>query len=215
MSRIVLTCLLPAGLTRNSGALKMFEHPDQDSHLEGTAPEAEPEPGPETSGSEIVDASAIFLFRIDAVVLGPWTHPPEGGQVRTANLRLVLLEILKGKLAQTPREAFDLAVLQRGGPILEDPGVWSSVGLQPGIQLVAFSNGPSTDARVLLTGAHIVRFVEAHKVMDDTRAAMHLESEHAPPDNVLSVAATSPERWGDTFARYAWVRDRKRTRLNS
>jgi hypothetical protein len=202
----MLAALLLTLLT-TSGAFIMFEPADQDISQEETAldPEPEPAPAPETSGSEIVDASAIFLLRVDTANFGPWTNPPEGGQVRTVKLRFTLLEVLKGRLTQASGEAFDLDVLQHGGP-LQDPGLWGAVKLDPGTQLVAYTQGAPTDARLLLTDPLCIRLAEARKVLEDTRAAMLIENRNASSDTVLSAAATAAERFGDLFARYVWTR---------
>lgn len=182
----------------------MFEPPDQDISQEETALEQEPEP--ETSDSEIIDASAIFLLRVDTANFGPWTLQPDGGRVRTVKFRSTLVEVLKGRLTQTPGEAFDLAVLQHDGSRWDYPGLWAAVKLDPGTELVAYTNGPPTDARLLLTDQYCVQLAEAREVLEDTRAAMLIENRNAPPDTVLLAAATSAERFGDLFARYVWTR---------
>jgi hypothetical protein len=204
----MLASLLVTILTTGSGALIMSEPSDQDISREQSALELEPDllPVSETSGSEIVDASAIFLLRVDKADFGPWRRPSEGGEVRTAKLRFILVDVLKGQLAQTPGQAFDLAVLQHGGSQLQYPGLWSIVKLDPGTELVAYTNGPLTDAGLLLTDQHCVRLAEARKVLDDTRAAMLVEKRTMAPGELLTATANHTERFGDTFARFLWSR---------
>ena len=185
----------------------MFEPADQDISQEETAldPEPEPAPAPETSGSEIVDASAIFLLRVDTANFGPWTNPPEGGQVRTAKLRFTLLEVLKGRLTQAPGKPSTLTCCNTADPC-KTPVCGEQSNWIPGTQLVAYTQGAPTDARLLLTDPLCIRLAEARKVLEDTRAAMLIESRNAPPDTVLSAAATAAGRFGDLFARYVWTR---------
>jgi hypothetical protein len=200
----MLACFLVVLLTTSSGVFIMFEPPDQDIPQDETA--IEPEPAPEISGSEIKDATAIFLLRLETAVFGAWIRSPEGQRSRTAKLQFTLLEVFKGHLIQKPGEAFDLAVLQHGDAGFEDPGLWSHVKMAPGTELIAFTNGPSNDARLLLSDRYCIRLPEASGVLDDTRAAMLIENENLPPVKVLTLAATSANRFGDLFARYVWSR---------
>jgi hypothetical protein len=188
----------------------MYEPQDQEIYQDDQEAAAEPEPEPtpeiETSGSEVADAAAIFRLRIDAVSLGAWANAPEGGRMRTGRLRLTLAEVLKGRLGQNPGEAFEMEITQRGGAILQDPGVWTPVELAPGSELVAFTRGESSDVKGLLTDENCIRLAPAREVLDDTRAAMLIENRNPPPEMVLTAAAGSAERFGGVFARYVWTR---------
>jgi hypothetical protein len=170
-----------------------------------------------------MNAEHIFVFRYDGVLrVGesgyedtPGTHlnrtlnPPL--PYREATLKLTIVEELKGRLRQRRGVPFaqpihDITLRTRGLP-----NIWTRRShWQPGARLLAWCDGSSNDATVLLAGKlvdrHCENFREEPKAIEDTRAIVALERARAPLDTVLRTARAEVAMRGYVFAEYVGAR---------
>jgi hypothetical protein len=157
--------------------------------------------------SEIFRCPAILLIRLDSVQLGPWRADSDPVPTRTATLQIAIEDVLKGEIRQAVGARVPLQVTQRGGRVVMDYyGLWSHVPLTPGARFVAFCDGSTEDAALLLKGdEHCEQLLPAEKALADTRAAIELEKRNAAADQILSQAETQAPERGDLFARFVWA----------
>jgi hypothetical protein len=170
-------------------------------------------PSVETSSrSEVLNSSAIFVFRVIAVSFGAW-QPEQGGlQNREVNLTLDIEDSLKGTLLQRKGEPFKLLVRQRGTGsyrVMDYYGLWSHVSLQPDVRFVAFCKGQSNDATVLLTNDQDTRLLDPQNALPDTKAALELEARQAPSSEIIQAARNDFRQRRGIFARYIWERTKE------
>jgi hypothetical protein len=159
-------------------------------------------------GSEVLHSSTIFAFKLQRVEFGPWIKTAALPQ-RPVKMRIVLEDVLKGKIAQKPHDPLDLTVEQRGSPDgieLDYYGLWSHIPLASGSEFIAFCHGNSADVSVLLKDdTHCDRLTPATgRILSDTRAALMLESKHPSVEQVMESLTHGASEAGDVFARYAW-----------
>lgn len=156
--------------------------------------------------SQILRASHILVVTIRSADVGPWMpHQPTGEQRRVA-LGLSLDEVVKGAVAQPPGAALriDITQLRVGVGWRPPPGLWSSVALDVGAQLVAFSRTASDDAAVILNEPAGERIMRAAQALAD----VHLVAQTADLE-LRAVTATARPRaatLGFLFAEYLWAR---------
>lgn len=161
------------------------------------------------SESEILRAAAILLVRILDSGPGPWIDQGNGLQTREVALRLRIEEVLKGEVRQAAGEPFELRVVQRrpSGPRSSDfYGLWSYVPLTGGTELLAFCRGDSDDARVLLAEESCEELWDDPQSLQDTRAALALETADHSPFEILAAAEAQAAERGSIFARYVLAR---------
>lgn len=158
------------------------------------------------SPSEVLRASAILLIRLDEVVFGSWTPESESGVMsREVTMRLVILEVLKGRVRQRVGEPFALRVRQRGSGsrrVMDFYGVWSHARLDEGATLLAFCRGPSDDATQLLSEENCDELLDPATALEDTRAALEAEHENLSVADLSKRAESRAGPAGDVFARY-------------
>lgn len=159
--------------------------------------------------SEILRATAIFLFKLAEVKLGPW-EPSGSAQARSVEMHLAIERVYKGEVQPRPGEMFVHRVQRRGLPsgiAMDDHGLWSHPSLKPGSRVLAFCTGTAHDARQLLTDAQCERLYDPPEPASrDVEAAMALEAARATPDKILAAAAAQADQRTDIFARYVWAR---------
>jgi hypothetical protein len=159
--------------------------------------------------SEILRATAIFLFKLVEVKLGPW-EGTGAVQARSVEMHLTIERVYKGEVQPRPGEIFEHRVQRRGLPsgiAMDDYGLWSHPSLKPGSRILAFCTGADHDARQLLTDAQCERLYDPPEpAARDVEAAMALEAAKASPDRILATAAAQADQRTDIFARYAWAR---------
>lgn len=162
------------------------------------------------SESEILRASVILLIQLRDVTFGPWVKEPEGDlMARDVTMQVIIEEVLKGKVRQNVGEPFEHKVKQRGTGgfrVMDFYGLWSHVPLADGVRFVAFCRGDSEDATVLITDETCEQLVDPKTALDDTRAALELETQDLSAADVLARAETLKDKRGDFFARYVWAR---------
>jgi len=159
--------------------------------------------------SEILRATAIFLFKLVEVKLGPW-EGSEAVKVRSVEMRLTIERVYKGEVGPRPGEIFGHRVQRRGLPsgiVMDDYGLWSHPSLKPGSRVLAFCTGAAHDARQLLTDAQCERLYDPPEPASrDVEAALALEAAKAPPDKILATAMAQADQRADIFARYVWAK---------
>lgn len=163
------------------------------------------------SESQVLRAAAILLVRILDAGFGPWTDQGSGLQAREVALRLRIEEVLKGEVRQAPGVPFEVRVVQRrpSGPRSSDfYGLWSYVPLTAGTELLAFCRGGSDDARLLLAEESCEELWDDPQALQDTRAALALETAGLSPFEVLAAAEAQAAERGSIFARYVLARSR-------
>lgn len=165
-----------------------------------------------TSESEVLRSSVILLIRLHDIRFGPWEKEKDGDLlVSIVTMKLVIEEVLRGKVSQNVGEAFEFTCPRRStgsSRKMDNYGLWSMVSLSEGIGYVAFCHGASDDATVLLTEENCEQLVNPDPALEDTRAAIKLEEEDSPT-GVLSKAASLAEKHGDIFARYVAARTKR------
>jgi hypothetical protein len=167
------------------------------------------------SGSEILRASAVLLIFLRDVAFGPWTREQVGDlMVRQVTMQVIIEEILKGKVLQNKGKPFGLNVQQRGTGgfrVMDYYGLWSHVTLANGVKLLAFCPGTSEDATVLLTDGNCERLVDPEGALEDTKAALELETQDLSVAELIARARVVADKRGDIFARYVLAKMKART----
>lgn len=160
--------------------------------------------------SEILHSSIIFHFKIDKVEFGSWIPEGQSGLfTRVVKMQLQIQAVLKGTLDAAAQKPVELAVNQRGRPdgiVMDYYGLWSHIHIADGTELVAFCDGSSQHADILLKNdTHCHRLVPAtHSVISDIRAALQVESLHVSRDESVALFQKAASGAGDIFARYMW-----------
>jgi len=158
------------------------------------------------SESEVLRASVIMLIRLTDISFGPWLKEAEGPLLtRNVTMKITIEEQLKGKVKQNVGEPFDFSVWQRGSGdhvVMGYYGLWSHVRLFDGVKFVAFCQGHSDDATVLLTQDYCEQLLESAAALDDTKAALALETAEISLQELLAQALNQASQRGDIFARY-------------
>lgn len=155
------------------------------------------------SVSELVRASAILLIRLLQVTPGPWGHD-DRSDVRQVELRVQVEEALKGEVK--PRETVFTVEQRRADVVMDYLGLWSSVPLEKGQRLLAFSGGSSHDPAELLREGTCEQLMVPDGALEDTRAAIALEARDPPFPEVIAAAGKTMANGGPIFARWLWDR---------
>src|SRR6185436_11499873 len=140
--------------------------------------------------SEILHATAIFLFKLVEVKLGPW-EGSEAVKVRSVEMRLTIERVYKGEVGPRPGEIFEHRVQRRGLPsgiVMDDYGLWSHPSLKPGSRVLAFCTGAAHDARRLFFNAQCAPlYYPPEAASCDVVAALALEAATLSPDKILAT----------------------------
>src|SRR5687767_5600457 len=144
------------------------------------------------SESEVLRASVIMLVRLRDLSFSPWVKEPDGPlMARNVTMKITIDEKLKGKVKQNVGEPFEFRVRQRGSGdhiVMEYYGLWSHVPLFEGVTFVAFCRGDADDATILLTEEHCEQLLEPAAALEDTKAALALETAEISLPELLAQA---------------------------
>ena len=158
------------------------------------------------SESEVLRAYVIMLIRLTDLSFSAWVKEPDGPLLtRNVTMNITIEEKLKGKVKQNAGEPFDFSVWQRGSGdsvVMEYYGLWSHVRLADGVRFLAFCQGESDDATVLLTENHCEQLLESDAAVEDTKAALALETAEISLSELLAQALKQASQRSDIFARY-------------
>jgi hypothetical protein len=161
------------------------------------------------SRSEVLRATHLVVVTVKNFKLGEWVPVPDSPLVsRSAEMRLVLDQVLKGNTKQLCGESTSVRVQQVGTGsrrVSDDYGVWSKVVLEPGMRLVAFCAGTSEDLAELLRPPECTRLANTD-VLPDLRACMQLESRKLAPAELVTRTASLLTWRSGVLARYVWAR---------
>lgn len=158
--------------------------------------------------SEVLRASAILWVKIDDLKTGPWQASADQlWQICQATISLQLEKVLKGEVKQQPGERIILLVTLRDSLRPQgDPGPWSRLPLSIDQQLVAFCEGETDDARLLLTEDHCQELLPTETALKNVQRAMALERGRRSVSRILEEAQLKADDLGDIFARYVWAK---------
>jgi hypothetical protein len=146
------------------------------------------------------------VYRIEQIHPGAEKQDRYGNSYRENTVRLVIEEVLKGKLRQPVGQPFDHRVQSyRGGR--DYVGMWSFPWMAPGARQLVFCQGDVDDATALLTDEHCAPPQDPTPVaLADIREALRLEKAKATPAAVLKQAKAQAAKRGSHFASYVWAR---------
>lgn len=175
------------------------------------------------SRSEILRATHVLSAEILSVRAGDWAPGAGGRLARRVEMKMKLLEVLKGKTTTPAGAEFDLEIEQfEESPRLPPANIWSALELEAHQRYLFVSNGvdEATAAGLLSTGAlvrvsdgaaaadvHLARAAEAlrQKAVDDAQPAGK-DGEVAALLALVAFAAGRADTAGDTFLRYLIAR---------
>jgi hypothetical protein len=165
------------------------------------------------SPSDVIRATVIFVVKIARVTFGQWTEKKATAlDHREVALQLILDDVLKGNVRQQPGSIIQLDVEQQRVAeyrVTDRYGLWSTVSLAEGRELIAFCTGTSDNVEVLLSESYCEQLVESALVLEDVREAMRLEQDERPVNEVLVAASELLDQRGDVFARYVLAKSKE------
>lgn len=146
------------------------------------------------SGSTILRSANIIVFHIES------TKPTEVPHQTNVGIRLT--EIAKGSFADRPASLHRLRVTQYPNNGDTAPhGAWTSVSLEPGKDLVAFSNGGATLDQAL-NDPYCKLILPAGEALSDVLFARDAEAANLPPGNIAVLARGRASTLGPLGAEY-------------
>ena len=161
-----------------------------------------------TSRSVVVRSSHILLVKVVAAKPGPWVPFKPGLKSRKVQLSIAIAETLRGKVDPAPDGPVDVTVEQTDydGELMMQPlqGSWSRVPLDPGAELVTFSDSASRRAERVLEEPACKLVVPAEQVLPGLRIAAQTLVRDLPLKQTLDLAAPVTGRLDPIFAEFLW-----------
>lgn len=147
---------------------------------------------PSASPSIILRATHILLVRVDACTATAWQTSPNQWLQRSLDLRLRLLDVLKGGAQPLSEVAVRIAQYANPGLVHQPiPGVWSAAQVDRGVELVIFAaaeTAASADVARLLTEPACIAVAPAASALAGVRLALSKERGQISMPQLLSEA---------------------------
>jgi hypothetical protein len=158
----------------------------------------------------VLEATYILLVRLEAAQTGEWSAAESGLLERPLELVLELVEVLKGEVKEPVNHRVRVSVTQysSGSPRKPAaPGVWSSLALDAGTELLVFCrNSAGRNVAELLQEGSCLEVMPAQDEVDDVRLALEAERENLLPASLLAMAKPHASELGYVFTRYLWAK---------
>ena len=160
------------------------------------------------SKSIVLRSTHILLIKLLAVKAGPWAPSVPGLKVRTVDMTVEVVEILRGKLDSAIAGPVQISIAQSdyAGELMMQPrpGPWPSGDLVPGTTLVVFAQ--SDDARIdrLLGAPACTQVMPAQPVLIGLRIAAQAEAGNLPLARTLALAIPETSLLDPAFAEFLW-----------
>lgn len=158
--------------------------------------------------SELLAAAVVVVVGVVAADLAPGQLTASGQSHGTVEVEVE--EVVKGRLAVGTGDRVVVPVT-----VQREIGLWSARTARPGVRLVAFCDGTSTDLRALLTSEHCMRLALADSALDDVHLARSVQRRSPTADRLLHEAEQRRATAGGVFARYLWVAAREALRTSA
>lgn len=158
------------------------------------------------SRSRILRSTHIVHVVIDHVAPAP--AAPVGG-TRAVSVTLRLVEVFKGRVAQTVGAVTSMNLTQGEDPMgwgAAPSGVWTRHTITPGSAWVAFAESTSEDLATLLNDPACTLVDAADEALSDVRLARDLEDHSTPAVDALNRARAEAPRLHHPGVEYLWAR---------
>src|SRR5437899_3787449 len=163
-----------------------------------------------TSRSVVLRSSHILLVKVVAAKPGPWVPFKPGLKSRKVQLSIAIAETLRGRVDPAPDGPVDVTVEQTDydGELMMQPlqGSWSRVPIDPGPELVTFSDSSSWRAERMLEEPACKLVVLAEQVLPGLRIAAQALASDLPLKQTLDLAAPVTGKLDPIFAEFLWER---------
>lgn len=141
--------------------------------------------------SLLLRSTHIVLVRIESAEVGPWAQDSSGATRRTAELRLIVEDVMKGDVAEGQGKTVIVKATQTrrtGTRYYALPGVWSAHDVGAGTRLVAFSISASNAGVDVLSERRLQMLLPPEEALEDVRLFRDVEGGKLPLHEVLGMA---------------------------
>ena len=161
------------------------------------------------SSSIVLRVTHILLIRILSANPTEWKSTTNGKESRTVELRVKLLEVLKGPVKERPGQEIGIQIAQERIQtvlLLPPSAGWSDRSLKVGDELVAFSVSSTDSLSELLLVPACKQVWPTSICLEDLRIAIKAEQEELPLTGVLAAAKPKAASLHPIFAEYLTAR---------
>jgi hypothetical protein len=158
------------------------------------------------SRSLVLRSANILVFRILEAAAGEPSAAPGRPQSQTWNLKIQLLDVLKGEIEEKPGAVVTAQIVQylpspgrQGAPT----GVWAARDIAPGQELISFGRIPVKNLAAAILDEACEQIEDAKDALADVTLSIKAEQSGRPALAILGYAATVPDQIGYLFAEYA------------
>jgi hypothetical protein len=163
-----------------------------------------------TSRSIVLRSTHIVLTKVVVSKPGTWAPSPPGLKSRKVELSIRIAETLRGKLDPAPEGPVEVTVEQTeyAGMLMMQPlrGSWSRVPIDPGTELVTFSESGSQRAEQVLEEPGCKLVLPAEQALPGARIAAQALRDDLLLARTLELAAPLTEKLDPVFAGFLWER---------